>query len=98
MYGKKIIGLGAVSSKKIDVFSIDKNGNMEYEFSGTKKSANQKLSAYLMSYYTKNFGGSKAIKNLKSFNNRYCQKIQCVDLRFQSFLAEHFKAVRLNGF
>jgi hypothetical protein len=67
-YGDKIIGLGAVSSKKIDVFSIDKNGNMEYEFSGTKKSANQKLSAYLMSYYTKNFGGSEAIKNLKSFN------------------------------
>jgi len=68
MYGRKIIGLGAVSSKKIDVFSINNKGNMEYEFSGTKKSANQKLSAYLMSYYTKNFGGSKAIKNLKSFN------------------------------
>ena len=43
---EKTIGLGAVSSKKIDIFSIDKNGNMEYEFSGTKKSANQKLSAY----------------------------------------------------
>ena len=60
----KSVGIGA-TGKKVDIYSVNKNGNLIYEFSGTKKTTNQKLSAYLTSAYTRMF---KDVKNIKSFN------------------------------